>query len=265
MGVEKTDEWLREHNLKPLEVCGEMTNYFEGLSEKQIYQYLQRFGMYNSMDKVESDYKELLKENVWSEVNRLFLSYKAKWNGPDIPIFILPHRKQPLFSKGHNKSGLAFPDKLFLFLSPNVNEKNREALFIHEYHHVCRLNKQKKKINEYTLADSIILEGLAEYSVKSILGSQYLAPWTKRYSKEFLDKCWTLYFKENISMSRKQKKHVQLIYGRGSFPFMIGYCMGYYLVELFSQTNYFSTKTSFLLSSEKIIGNYKDLSNKKEN
>ncbi|MDF1512080.1 DUF2268 domain-containing putative Zn-dependent protease, partial [Robertmurraya sp. DFI.2.37] len=36
--------------------------------------------------------------------------------------------------------------KCFLFLTPLEDLMELEALFVHEYHHVCRMNKQKKEI-----------------------------------------------------------------------------------------------------------------------
>ncbi|WP_026089113.1 DUF2268 domain-containing protein [Bacillus sp. AP8] len=264
MGMIKTEDWLVEYGDNPLKICNKLQPYFEKLTDKEIYHYLQQFGMYHASSKVKTDIEKLQQNQTWEKVEDLFLVYQEKWKGPDIPIFIFPHRKQPLFIKGHNKSGLAFPDKLFLFLSPKLNQKDREALLIHEYHHVCRLHTQKKSINEYTIADSIILEGLAEYTVEKALGSKYLAPWTKQYTISFLDKCWKSYFQDNTSLSRNEKKHDQLIYGRGTYPAMIGYCMGYYLVDLYFKTNNYSNKISFHISPEKIIENYIKLSKQKE-
>ncbi len=66
---------------------------------------------------------------------------------------------------------------MFLFLTPLEDEKELEALIIHEYHHVCRMNKITKPIQEYTLLDSMVMEGLAEYTVENYCGKNYNAKW----------------------------------------------------------------------------------------
>ncbi len=258
MGVKNTREWLEEYNCSPLEFCSRMTSYFGDISDKELYAYLRNFGMYTSESKAESDLAVLIEEKVWRDIDRLFKTYKRKWKGVDIPIFIIPHRRQGFFSRGHHKSGLAFPDKLVLFLSPHMMKEDQEALFVHEYHHVCRLNAKKKRIDEYTVADSCILEGLAEYAVQSLMGEKYLAPWTRQYPANFLDKFWDAAYEQHLQVNRKNKLHDAIIYGKG-YPSMIGYCMGYYLVDLYAEAHPFSIEESFRLSSERIIENYRQV------
>ena len=57
-------------------------------------------------------------------------------------------------------------------------------MLIHEYHHVCRLHHLKKDQKEYTLLDTMIMEGLAERTVGKYLGTKYLANWTKLYQED---------------------------------------------------------------------------------
>ena len=54
---------------------------------------------------------------------------------------------------------------MFLFLTPSLAEKELEALIVHEYHHICRLKILAKPYHEFTLLDSILMEGFAEYAV----------------------------------------------------------------------------------------------------
>lgn len=256
MGVVRTDQWLLKHNYHPLEVCSEFLPYFKNVEKKALMHYLQQNGMYNSAIQGKRDCKLLAEEDICSKVETLLEEYKKLWNGPDIPIFIFPIKKQSFFVRSHFKSGLAFSDKLFLFLSPRLNQHHLEALFIHEYHHVCRIKKQKKPMEEYTVADAIILEGLAEYTVNTIKGEKYLAPWTKQYSSKFLQSYWDSTFKEELLILKSEKKHDQIIYGRGQYPAMIGYCMGYHLVEKYVEEKGFSLKSSFTLTSDEIIDKY---------
>ena len=43
------------------------------------------------------------------------------------------------------KSGIAFKDQIYLFLSPELPDKMIEALVIHEYHHAARMNFYSKE------------------------------------------------------------------------------------------------------------------------
>ena len=79
--------------------------------------------------------------------------------------------------KMDHKAGVSFKNKMFLFLTPLQDEKELEALIVHEYHHVCRLNKLVKPLDEYTLIDSIVMEGFAEYVVTKYCGKEYNAKW----------------------------------------------------------------------------------------
>src|SRR5699024_2978860 len=106
-----------------------------------------------------------------------------KWNGPNIPIFILPsdQHNRKLQRELSGKSGLTFQDKLFLFISEDTSESELKSLFTHEYNHVCRLSQYPKE-EDYTLLDTIILEGLAENAVRERFGDQATANWTRHYS-----------------------------------------------------------------------------------
>lgn len=90
----------------------------------------------------------------------------------------------------NGKSGLAFKDKLFLFLSDQNSDNEIRALFVHEYNHVCRLAKNDKQEENYILLDSIILEGLAENAVRELVGEEYLAKWTSYYTEGQLNQMW---------------------------------------------------------------------------
>lgn len=87
-----------------------------------------------------------------------------------------------------DKNGYSFEDKMFLFLPANISDEELEALFVHEYHHICRLKKTGKRVLEHTLLDSIIMEGLAEHAVLDYCGKQYLLRWNSLYSTEALEK-----------------------------------------------------------------------------
>ena len=247
MAVKDTKAILEKHMSDPLKVCRYFLKYFPDADEKSLYKYFLQFGMYTNHSKMEDNLHQLEKEDVWYKVDDLLMLYQEKWNGPDIPVFIMPHRHQTRFSMGHNKSGLAFNDKLFLFLSPGIEQEQLESLFIHEYHHVCRLNKQRKQMNEYTLLESCVMEGLAEFTVQTIMGEECVAPWMKRYSESFLRSFWKKHLDGNRNVKKSEKLHDWIMYGNSKYPYMGGYCMGFYIVELFAEKKTFTIPESFSL------------------
>lgn len=207
--------------------------------------------MYKPSRKTKEVYTSLVKEDVWAKCDKFFKKYKKLWNGPDIPIYIFPFNQS---NRGNdNKSGLSFTDMLFLFIGDIEDEKELEALFIHEYHHVCRIHYQKKAIDDYSLLDSIIIEGLAEHSVKMHCGEKYNADWCHKYKEEELEEYWSKYLKDNLDVNKSDYVHDALLFGLGKYPDMLGYCYGFYLITKFKKQKSFSEKAYFNLESEKFL------------
>lgn len=183
------------------------------------------------------------------------MKYKRKWEGPDIPIFIFPMNESNarLMKEGKGKSGVSFSDKLFLFLTPIDDLKQLEALFVHEYHHVCRMNGLKRNPAEYTLLDSIILEGLAEHAVAENCGDKFTGEWSRRYSTEYLGEFWKNDLLEKLSIKRNDRQHDQILFGLGSRPQLLGYAIGYEIIKQYKQYENFTEKASFSIPSEDFI------------
>ncbi|WP_210364575.1 DUF2268 domain-containing protein [Bacillus sp. REN3] len=198
-------------------------------------------------------------QRIWEKTQAIYQKYKKAWKGPKIPIFIFPmdHTNIGLMKEGKGKSGVSFKDKLFLFLTPMDDEKKLEALFVHEYHHVCRMNGQKKRVEDYTLLDSIILEGLAEHAVARHCGEAYTGEWSKRFTKKELGGYWKRYFSGNLSMRRENPLHDRLLFGLGGRPKLLGYAMGYEIITQYQQQENFSEKASFQMPSEQFIKDLK--------
>ena len=138
------------------------------------------FGMYKPMKVTRNIFEHMKSNNSWALTEKIFQFYSEKWDGPDIPIYLFPISQHANFFSRRTenlKGGVSFPDKMFLFVSDKLNTKELEALFVHEYHHVCRLNHQSKKFEEYTLLDSIIIEGLAEKEQMDIYIGKTSYPW----------------------------------------------------------------------------------------
>ncbi|WNF24129.1 DUF2268 domain-containing protein [Mesobacillus jeotgali] len=250
--IVRTDNWLETDFDDTKKICEKLLDHFHGADDpKKVYSYLKNFGMYKPDRKNKGIFEKLKIEGYWNRIEKIFIKYKRKWNGPDIPIFIFPmdQSNARLMREGKGKSGLSFIDKMFLFLSPIDDERELEALFVHEYHHVCRMKAQKKNPEEYTLLDSMILEGLAEHAVAENCGVPYTGEWSKRYSTKKLADFWGKDIENKLSITRKDRDHDEILFGLGSRPRLLGYAIGYELVKQYKQYGNFTEKASFKISS----------------
>ena len=255
MGIIRTDRWLQEEFNSPGKICEKLVPYFKGQTANEIYNQLINFGMYRPSRASRNNLNRMLDQNAWDKVERLFSKYKNKWNGPDVPIFLFPLAQSGFFfiREDKSKAGVSFPDKMFLFLSHLDDPKEIEALLVHEYHHVCRLRMLGKKMEEYTLLDSIIIEGLAEYTVLKHCGPEYLANWCRMYTEKELTNFWDRYLKNQLHKKKNEREHDLLLYGGGRVPKLLGYAAGYNIIGKFYKKHNYSTKLSFALPATKYI------------
>ncbi len=250
MGIIETNVWL-QNNSSPKEICKHLEGEFPKMRPNNMYRLLQQHGMYRDSRQTKRDIESLVSESIWSKVTAIFQRYQRLWKGPDIPVYIFPMNAGGLFNQSlDTKSGLAFRDKLFLFVRPGISLKELTAVFIHEYHHVCRVACVKQNENDFTLLDRMVMEGLAEHAVMTYLGKEYLAKWTSLYSDEQSKHYWEKYLKEDIQLKRNERKHDQLLLGKSPYPNMLGYSTGYFLVK---QKNDLTVKKTFAVSSEDFI------------
>ncbi|MBP1968471.1 uncharacterized protein YjaZ [Virgibacillus natechei] len=250
MGVIRTDKWLMDSYDKPIDICENLEKYFDGASASEIYNYLLSHGMYrqpsrNGNNEIVDHLKE---KKVWHIVQDESQKLRKLWSGPNIPIFIFPSdtSNRKLKQDFNGKSGLAFKNKLFLFISNENKEEEIRALFAHEYNHICRLSKFKKSEKDYVLLDTIILEGLAENAVREKFGEEYLANWTAYYSNEELKKLFNHLILPKKDVHNQERKHQEILYGLRFYPKMVGYSVGYYLVKKYIDEN--NTLSKDLLS-----------------
>lgn len=263
MGIIRTDRWLEEDYSRPTKLCERLQPYFKGQSPDEIYSQLMKFGMYRPSWGSKRNLDEMINYKAWNQVEKLFFKYKNKWSGPDIPVFLFPLEQSGgfLFRRGgRNKAGVSYPDKMFLFLSRYDDPKEIEALLVHEYHHVCRMRALNKKMEEYTLLDSIIIEGLAEYAVYKNCGKSYLANWCSMYSERELDAYWSRILEKHLKKKRTDRIHDELLYGGGRVPPLLGYSMGYNIIGKFYETENYSTKLSFVTPAENYLRGKKNSS-----
>jgi uncharacterized protein YjaZ len=233
VAVCRTDRWLEKDGGQPIRLCERLTRYFPDASARDIYHYLLPYGMYRPAKNIKEMVEQMKQKDMWERVEAVYEKRKKDWNGPDVPVFLFPadayNRK--LAREFNGKSGVAFHDKLILFLLPHHTDKEIEALVTHEYNHVCRLNKQKKKYEEMTLLDAVVLEGLAENAVDCYVGSDHRASWTSYYSDEQLHRFWQRYVAPHQSISTQHPLYSRILYGLGFYPDMVGYAVGYAIVR----------------------------------
>lgn len=254
MTVVRTDKWIEESRGDPSKVCAKITKYFPTASASEIHHHLTMFGMYISAKQGRELTKKLHNNKVYEissdEIGRL----RSKWNGPSVPIFIFPSDSdnKVLIREFKGKSGLAYADKLFLFISPHNTETEIRALLTHEYNHVCRLNKFPKREEECTLLDTIILEGLAEVAVAERFGKGSTSLWTSLYSDQQLSRLWKDFVYPNKHHVKESRTHEKVLYGLGNCPHMTGYAVGYHLVRNYLRGTDLRVDDLFTLPSTEI-------------
>lgn len=254
MGVIRTDKWLIDTYHKPIEICEKLEVYFSGVPASAIYDYLISHGMYQPLVNEYGAVVKLQNNDIWEIAQTEYLQLQKDWNGPSIPIFIFPsdQTNHKLIEGFNGKSGLAFNDKLFLFIGENNTEKEIMALLTHEYNHVCRLSNFPKKEQDYVLLDTIILEGLGENAVRERYGKDFLAMWASYYSKEQLMNMWDNILFPQRNIAKDKREHQSLLYGLDPYPRFLGYCVGFYLVENYMNATNKSCKDLLTIDSSTI-------------
>lgn len=262
MPVINTNQWLKKWYHQPIAICERLTAYFKHATANQIYEYLRLHGMYHPHRHGQEQVANLQNNKVWEIVEKDFQALRKLWNGPDVPVFIFPvdSSDRKIQRDMNGKSGLAFKDKLFLFLSEQNTDMEIQALLTHEYNHVCRLTKYSKKEADYVLLDAVILEGLAETAVNERIGEKYLAKWTSYYTEAELDKMWDTLIKPNRNIANSDRRYQPFLYGtRQGLPNMLGYCVGYHLVKKYKEKSGLLVKDMLPLKTENIaLAIYKD-------
>ncbi|MCU9612345.1 DUF2268 domain-containing protein [Caldibacillus lycopersici] len=251
MTIINTDQWILEMDSDPIEIFMKIEHYFPETTAFDIYQYFIQYGMTPFLE--EKERIILMQEKkIWDIVQQEEHVLQKQWDGPNIPIFIFPsdHLNSQLVMEHNGMSGIAFQDKLFLFIAEHQTEKEIRSLFTHEYSHVCRLKSYPKNQQDYVLLDTIILEGIAEYAVYERHGLDGLSNWTNRYNKDQLKNMWEQIVLPNKNIPIHDHKHQHLLYGLHSYPSMLGYCVGFYLVRNYAEARNLSCKELHQMNSQ---------------
>jgi len=262
MSLINTIEWLKK-TPNQLKICEKLIPYFHKMDNREIASYLHSFGMYKHLSNVDKWIEYMTNSQIFSYISKLEKKFKLEWKGPDVPIFIFPidQTNRKIEREYRGRSGIAFHNKLFLLLSKNVDKDDIKSLFLHEYHHVCRLAAVTKSEEEFTIIDTIIMEGLAENAVREILGEEAVSNWTKFHGS---DQCERFY--QRIILPQKEVKRdnaifIQLMFGTGFYPNMLGYSVGYHIVKTIMDETGLKTKQLLGMSTEKIMKHYQGKKN----
>ena len=210
MSIEKTELWLEEHFDDPIKICSRLASSSNKKDAAELYDYLVSFGMYQPNPIAKEMFHRLKDEDSWSKVENIYVKYKTKWNGPDIPVYIFPLKKTR-FAKIDHKSGVSFKNKMFLFLTPSLDEKELEALIVHEYHHICRLKYLSKAVSGIHFIRFHSNGGVCGVCCNKICGKNYNAKWISYYNNEELDYYWKKYFMKNLQAKKTEPIHDAII------------------------------------------------------
>lgn len=229
-------------NIQRQLLCKPLERVFPDASLETIHYELIRNGLFtpNEWRSLDRKVKELKANKVWEIVTSEYELLKNIWGGPEVSIYIYPLTKYRPTIDGMvpNKNGVAYNNALFLFVSTDLNATELKALFAHEYHHICRLHYLNLPLENLSLMDAVVFEGMAEHAVEQLYGESYLSPWTKRYTKKESIKHWEEHFVDALFI-KGVNNFRSYLYGdeeRG-LPNWIGYCIGYHIVQSFQQND----------------------------
>lgn len=251
MAVIQTQEWLynfidackNTSKITPFQLqrnhlCKPMETYFSTNNLETLHFELLNNGLFEPSEwtGIEKSLIEMKNRRIWQSVEEEYQLLKEKWNGPEASIFIFPIKIESEHTI--KKNGIAYPGKLLLFISSDLPEYGLKSLLSHEYNHVCRFQHIGLELNHIPLKDSLVIEGLGEFSVQEQYGEKWLAPWTHSFSFEETIELWRKYFIPALNMTGRDKQTV-FMYGNNNNPFpnWIGYSIGYQIVDSFQKNH----------------------------
>ncbi|MDO6850785.1 DUF2268 domain-containing putative Zn-dependent protease [Priestia megaterium] len=250
MPIVSTSTWT-----EPKEISRYLARYFKKLKEKEYMELLFNYGMCPPSLMFIKELEEMKKRQVWKKVKAHYEKLKKAWNGPDVAVLVLPSnpRNRKMQRQFNGRAGVAFTDKLFVFMTSHTSDEEMLAVLTHEYHHVCRLKAINKSDEMITLLDAMMMEGLAERAVEEYCGKKYLAPWTNYYTIEEAKKMWEKHVKPYYNLRTDEKKYDQLLFGQNWYPEMMGYNIGYHLVTSCMKPHTLTTTQLLPLSTNTIL------------
>ncbi|UFT99215.1 DUF2268 domain-containing protein [Radiobacillus kanasensis] len=245
------DNMLVQHET----ICKKLLPYFPNTDEIDIHEHLMEHGFFIPTEKDTTSISTFIKQNYWKQTKLYLDALQKKWKGPDVHVFVLPSdsTNPNLLQEFDGVSGVSHADKLFLFLPPELKTKKLQAVLTHEYNHICRLQQLGKPEESFTLLDTIVLEGIAEYAVEEELGSDFLSKWATLYSEEESQQHWIKFLSKHKHIKKGDMKHDALVYGADLTPPLAGYHCGYRIVKSFVKTEHLSVSELLALPSSTLL------------
>lgn len=261
MEVIETNKWLRDYlahkkdsltdNLRVHQqfLCKPLAPYFSQEDTLTIQQYLIQHGMFYPNTTDCSTINHMINDCFWERITSEVKRIEENWSECTGAIFIFPSdsTNSDLQENWQGVSGVSFADKLFLFLSTTASQTQLQALLTHEYSHVCRLQYLEKNKQLLTLADSLILEGIAETAVEQLIGSTYMSPFIHLYDHTALTEIWRKWISTHLQLPNSSPQHHAIMYGNEQIPKGAGYAIGYALICRYLQQHPVSLKALLTL------------------
>ncbi|AJG61139.1 MULTISPECIES: DUF2268 domain-containing protein [Bacillus] len=154
------------------------------------------------------------------------------------------------------------PGYVIAIIRPNsYNVPRFPALIAHEFHHNLRFSYFEWNHGDVTVADYIIIEGLADSFATALYGKEFLGPWVTSIDNEDLE--YSIYvIKEGLNVKgfaevssymfgddfAKKEGYQPVGLSTGA-----GYAVGYHIVQSFMKNNNVTIQEATLLSTEEII------------
>ena len=239
MPVIQTKHLFEKSTKREQLACDLVTPIFPGTPPEAIKYELMQQGLLTKG-------KISLSLDAWQLIDKQLRELMLDWQGPDIPVYILPIANESI------KNGMAYRDGICLFISERLSMKELHALFTHEYHHMCRRLFSEEPP---TLMDSLLMEGLAEDAVETLFGTDALGYWTQYYSLSEVLSYWDSHFVPAL-YQKGLHHHKSFLFGdkQLNLPTCIGYCTGYWIVQAFKKRcGPFSLKELIRIKSEDIL------------
>ncbi|MFB1049786.1 DUF2268 domain-containing protein [Paraliobacillus sp. JSM ZJ581] len=267
MKIKNTAAWLQEYTINKKNrlqdnlqihaetLCQPLAPYFQDTDAHTIQHHLIQHGMFYPDPIDKQVIKQIIAKNYWERVRQQLQTLEKLWSKQEGTLFIFPSdfTNPQLLKQFNGVSGLSFTDKLFLFITDQTTEIQLQVLLTHEYSHICRLQHFSALGLTFTLADAIVLEGIAEAAVKELIGERYCSPWVHLYSKAQLADLWKEWIQPNIDVSSTCMKHYALMYGTEEIPQWAGYAVGYDVIDHYIKKYNISTKQLITTPTKEIL------------
>src|SRR5699024_1218079 len=158
MSIIATDQWLKQYQasksgvwevdmkLQQKILCEQLTSFLPDATLHDIHQHLIQNGLFLPSPSDQKMIAQLCKGKYWRIAADTLVRLKQGWNGPAVPVFIFPANmeNEQLRVDFQGRSGLAYHDKIFLFISNHTRSEEHTSELQSRFDLVCRLLLEKK-------------------------------------------------------------------------------------------------------------------------